>query len=146
MKRRELLGLIGAGAVVGLAGCSSTGGVGEGDFMINGKRALDIKIIYFDYDSYVIRPEYRRVLSAHARKLDDSGKSITIEGHCDERGTREYNIGLGERRANAVRSYLIAEGVSPSQVTTLSYGEERPADYGHNESAWAKNRRAILDY
>ena len=83
MKRRELLGLIGAGAVVGLAGCSSTGGtsgVGEDDFMIDGKRALDIKTIYFDYDSYVIRPEYRRVLSAHARKLDGSGR--TCRGRC----------------------------------------------------------------
>lgn len=147
MKRRELLGLLCAGAVVGMTGCSSKGGVvGEDDFLIDGKRALDIRTLYFDYDSYTIRPEYRRVLSAHARKLDDSGTAITIQGHCDERGTREYNIALGERRANAVRSYLIAEGVAASQISIVSYGEERPEDYGHDEAAWAKNRRAVLDY
>lgn len=146
MKRRELLGFMGAGALLGLAGCSSTGGVGEDDFMIDGRRALDIKTIHFDFDEYIIKPKYRRVLSAHAKKINETGASIRIEGHCDERGTREYNIGLGERRANAVRNYLIAEGLSSSQISTISYGEERPVDYAHNESAWAKNRRAELLY
>jgi len=151
MKRREVLGFLGAGALLSLSGCSSKGGLfGRGadgsDVMIDGRRALDIKVIYFDFDSSEILPEFRRVLSAHALQLISSKKRITIEGHTDERGTREYNIGLGERRANAVRSYLIAEGVPASQITTLSFGEERPVDYGHNETAWAKNRRAVLDY
>ena len=86
------------------------------------------------------------MLDAHASRLASSGKRVVIEGHCDERGTREYNLALGERRANTVRRYLMSRGVSSSQIEVVSYGEERPADYGHNESAWSRNRRAFLDY
>ena len=72
--------------------------------------------------------------------------SVVIEGHCDERGTREYNLALGERRADAIRSYLTTAGVSPRQIETVSYGEERPEDPGNGEAAWARNRRAVLIY
>lgn len=108
---------------------------------------LYAKTIYFDFDQYVIRSEFIPTLKAHADYLNaNSQVSLTIEGHCDERGSREYNIGLGERRANAVQRFMEAEGVSSSQLTNLSYGEERPEDLGHNEAAWAKNRRAMLSY
>ena len=154
MKRRDLIGLIGMTALVGIAGCSSSGGSRDGDgassglddVMLDGRRALDIKVIYFDFDDYTIRSEYHPVLRAHAQKLASSSKNITIEGHADERGTREYNIGLGERRANAIKRFLVAEGVAYSQISTISYGEENPAAYGHDEDSWAKNRRAVLDY
>ena len=83
----------------------------------------------------------------HADYLRDfRNRSIVIEGHCDERGTREYNLALGERRAQAVQSYLTSAGVRASQIDTVSYGEERPEDPGHDESAWSKNRRAEMTY
>ncbi len=105
------------------------------------------KTIYFDFDESTIRPEFMDTLRAHAEYLVNTPSAhLVIEGHCDERGSREYNIALGERRANAVRRFLEAEGVSPIQLETVSYGEERPVDPGHDESAWAKNRRAELVY
>ena len=105
------------------------------------------KVIYFDFDSSEIRPEFLPTLRAHADYLINTPSArLILEGHCDERGSREYNIALGERRANAVRRFLEAEGVSPLQLETISYGEERPAVPGHNEAAWAKNRRVELVY
>ncbi|HTP40166.1 MAG TPA: peptidoglycan-associated lipoprotein Pal [Steroidobacteraceae bacterium] len=102
-------------------------------------------IIYFDFDSSDIRPEFNPVLSALAKQLVANGtRKIRLEGHTDERGSPEYNIGLGERRAQAVRRALMLQGVSESQLSTVSYGEERPADPGQNEIAWAKNRRVEI--
>ena len=104
-------------------------------------------VFYFDFDRSELQPRARTLLAGHARYLRDHPRErITIEGHTDERGTREYNLALGERRAAAVRSYLQSLGVRSSQLSTVSYGEERPVDPGHTESAWAKNRRAVLDY
>ena len=104
-------------------------------------------IVYFDFDQSIVKPGDLRTLERHAAYLrDNRGHSILIEGHCDERGTREYNLALGERRANAVRSFLMSDGVRESQIETVSYGEERPADAGHDESAWSRNRRAELLY
>ena len=103
-------------------------------------------VFYFDFDRSELKPRARTILSGHARYLRDNASArITIEGHCDERGTREYNLALGERRAATVRSYLQSLGVRASQMSTVSFGEERPVDPGHSESAWAKNRRAVLD-
>ena len=105
------------------------------------------RTFYFDFDKAVIRPSDLRTLERHADVLRrHRDRSLVIEGHCDERGTREYNLALGERRANAVRSFLMSDGVRDSQIETVSYGEERPADVGHDESAWSKNRRAELIY
>jgi peptidoglycan-associated lipoprotein len=155
MKRRAFLALAVSGAVVTLTGCSSSGGSTDGEGAGAGaygyddaslQARIDSKTVYFDFDSSNIRAEDYPVLDAHASNLASSGKRVVIEGHCDERGTREYNLALGERRANTVRRYLMSRGVSSSQIEVLSYGEERPADYGHNESAWSKNRRAYLDY
>ena len=88
-----------------------------------------------------------RLLELHAEVLKrNSDRRVIVEGHCDERGTREYNLALGERRADAIASFLSSAGISGRQTDTVSYGEERPADAGHDETAWRKNRRAVLIY
>ncbi|MES1195564.1 MAG: peptidoglycan-associated lipoprotein Pal [Steroidobacter sp.] len=104
-------------------------------------------IIYFDYDKSDLKPEYASVIAAHAKYLTSNPSlKVRLEGNTDERGSREYNIGLGERRAQAVRRVLMLQGVSENQITTLSYGEERPAVDGHDEAAYAKNRRVEISY
>jgi peptidoglycan-associated lipoprotein len=101
-----------------------------------------LKDIHFDFDRYEIRPEDTEVLKENAALLiKHPDANIQIEGHCDERGTIEYNLALGERRANSTRIFLISQGISTDRISTISYGEERPLDPGHNEEAWAKNRR-----
>ena len=100
--------------------------------------------VFFDYDKSVVKPEGRTVLNRQAAWLKQYGSvSVTIEGHCDERGTREYNLALGARRANAVKDYLIAQGISASRIKTISYGKERPVALGSNEAAWTQNRRGV---
>jgi peptidoglycan-associated lipoprotein len=104
-------------------------------------------VVYFDYDSSDIKAEYSAVVAAHAKYVSsNSSLKVRLEGNTDERGSREYNIGLGERRAQAVRRALLLQGVSEAQITTLSYGEERPAASGSDESAYAKNRRVEFGY
>lgn len=108
---------------------------------LNAQRVL--KTIYFDYDQYDLRTDAREMLASNVAWLKSNARwRLLIEGHCDERGTNEYNMALGDRRANAAKSYLVSAGVDASRVRTISYGEERPADPGHDETAWAKNRRA----
>jgi peptidoglycan-associated lipoprotein len=105
------------------------------------------KVIYFDFDKSEIKPEFAAVVAAHARNLSSHpNMHMKLEGNTDERGTREYNIGLGERRAQAVRRALMLQGVAESQLTTVSFGAERPAVEGDNEAAWAQNRRVELVY
>ncbi len=104
------------------------------------------RVVYFDFDSSVVHDDSMPMLKAHAEYLVGNGNTITVEGHCDERGTREYNIALGERRADAVRRILLANGVAANQIKIVSYGEERPAALGHDEQAWAMNRRSELMY
>jgi len=102
-------------------------------------------IIYFDYDRADIKPEYVAIVAAHAKFLNaNPARKLRLEGHSDERGSREYNIGLGERRAQSVRRALLLQGVNETQLTTVSYGEERPAVQGSDEAAYAKNRRVEL--
>jgi peptidoglycan-associated lipoprotein len=102
-----------------------------------------LKDIHFDFDQYDIRPGDVEILNENATLLKKyPDVEIQIEGHCDERGTVEYNLALGERRANSTRKYLVSLGISPDRISTISYGEERPLDPGHNEEAWAQNRRA----
>ncbi len=165
------LALIAIAAVLLLAGCTSTGtregggaaveeagsgavtsgasrgGAWTGNPLDDPNSLLSTKTIYFEFDQSTIRSEFIDVLRAHAGYLNTNrAATVRIEGHADERGSREYNIGLGERRANAVRNFLEAEGVSASQISTVSYGEERPAALGHDEISWAENRRAVLVY
>lgn len=99
--------------------------------------------IHFEFDRYDLTPRAREILANKAYFLKQYPTvKILIEGHCDERGTAEYNLALGEKRANAAKQYLIQLGISEDRISTISYGEERPLDPGHNEEAWAKNRRA----
>jgi len=152
-----------AGTVVpGNGGSTSGSGAGSGTTMtpLGGGSAavaaianeannapLDTRVIYFDFDKSEIKPQYDDVITAHARTLTANPTlRIKLEGNTDERGTREYNIGLGERRAQAVRSALMLQGVADAQITTISYGAERPAVEGDNEAAWSKNRRVDMVY
>lgn len=105
------------------------------------------RLVYFDYDSYVIKPEFQALIDAHARHIKaDRSRKVVIEGHTDERGGREYNLALGQRRAEAVRRALGLLGVADSQVEAVSFGKEKPAVQGSGEAAWSKNRRAEISY
>ncbi len=104
---------------------------------------LNIQNIYFDYDKSGIRPDAREILKANSEIFGkNKNAKIVVEGYCDERGTAEYNMALGERRAQETKNYLVNLGIDASRIETISYGEERPADAGHDEAAWAMNRRA----
>jgi len=106
---------------------------------------LSFSNVNFDYDKYDLTPEAREILANHARLLKENPQvKLKIEGHCDERGTVEYNLALGERRAYAVKNYLVNYGIDPSRLSTISYGKERPFDMRSTPEAWAKNRRAAF--
>ncbi|MEM7081946.1 MAG: peptidoglycan-associated lipoprotein Pal [Pseudomonadota bacterium] len=108
---------------------------------------LKIRTLFFDFDRSDLRPEDQKVVAAHARFLrENPGSKLRLEGHADERGSREYNIGLGERRAQTVRRNLALQGAGADQLSTISYGEEKPLDSGHTESSWQLNRRVELVY
>ena len=100
--------------------------------------------VFFDFDKSDLRPASQTTLERQAAWLKRfPDLNVTVEGHCDERGTREYNLALGERRANAVKDFLIAQGIDPRRIRTISYGKERPVALGSNEAAWAQNRRGV---
>ncbi len=104
---------------------------------------LALEDIHFDFDRSNIRPDAREILLGHADNLQGTPDAdVLVEGHCDERGTNEYNMALGERRARSTRDFLVSYGIEPARLSTISYGEERPLDPGHDEGAWARNRRA----
>ena len=106
-------------------------------------REEQLQTVYFDFDKYNLRPDAKSSLDANFALLQQfANVVIKIEGHCDERGTVEYNLALGEKRAKAVMDYLTGLGVAASRISVISYGKERPVDAGHNEAAWSKNRRA----
>jgi len=167
MKSRRLM-LVAAAAIAITAGCSkkppkelppapSTGvdngaatGANDGSGAIRpGSRADFLQAvpsdrIFFDTDQYNVDDQDRATLDAQAAWLQRNGNvRVTIEGHADERGTREYNLALGERRANAAKNYLQSRGIDPSRMTVISYGKERPAALGSDESAYAQNRRSV---
>ncbi len=158
--------------LLAVAGCSSTGDVADsdGNVVVEDQSSTDTssatgyedsrmqslddptgvlshRVIYFGYDSYDVNAQDRELLAAHANYLvSHPAVSVRLEGHADERGSREYNIGLGDRRNQAVKRVLELQGVSPNQITMISYGEEKPAVEGHDESAWSLNRRVELVY
>jgi peptidoglycan-associated lipoprotein len=102
-----------------------------------------IKDVFYDFDSYDLREDARQVLRENARALAERPKiQVVIEGHCDERGSESYNLALGDKRANVAKEFLVSQGISADRVETISYGEERPFATGHDEGAWAQNRRA----
>jgi len=113
----------------------------------NPESLLSQRVVYFDYDQATIRSEFRETLSLHARYLQENPSArMTVEGHADERGSREYNLALGEKRGYAVANLLRAQGAAVGQVTVVSYGEERPAEDCSNDSCWSKNRRGVIVY
>jgi peptidoglycan-associated lipoprotein len=158
--RRESFGRLIAVAIltlgIGLYGCqttqeempSSTQDTGEWDdgpdetMTRSVKPLTDLQTVYFDFDRSDIRADARDALMANAERIKASSGNVTIQGHCDERGSTEYNLALGERRASAVKRYLVDLGVASSRLQTVSFGEDRPAVQGHDESAWRYNRRA----
>ena len=122
-----------------------TGNASNVDGNLSEEAALRaITTFYFEYDSSDLKPEAMRALDVHAKDLKGNGARVVLEGHTDERGTREYNMALGERRAKAVQRYLVLQGVSPAQLELVSYGEERPVATGNDEQSWAQNRRVEL--
>ena len=124
---------------------STSGLYGPGD--LDTDACLRQRVVYFDLDQDSLKPEFQAIMSCHAKYLRDRPSSrITLQGHADERGSREYNLGLGERRGNAVSSALQANGGSGSQLTVVSYGEERPVCTESNEDCWARNRRVEIIY
>lgn len=150
-----------------LAGCSSTGttdsdtsaadtsssvntgtadgsGVSSSDTMVKEEAPALDTVFYFEFDRSVLNADARAALTAHATNLKASPQSVRLEGHADERGTREYNMALGERRAKSVRDFLVLQGVDSALIETVSYGEEYPAVVGSNESSYAQNRRVEL--
>jgi peptidoglycan-associated lipoprotein len=132
-----------AGANTG-GGQTTTNTTGGGTGTANQQLASAGNTIYFAFDRSDITAESRQVLLRQVAVLNQNPSwTVTIEGHCDERGTVEYNLGLGERRANATKQALIAAGVAAGRINVISYGKERPVNPGHNEQAWAQNRRAV---
>ena len=108
---------------------------------------LSKRSVFFDYDSNSVKDEYKNVVQAHSRYMGDKRDSkIRIEGNCDERGSREYNLALGQRRAESVKQMMTVLGVGDGRIETISYGEEKPMAPGHDESAWSQNRRADIKY
>ncbi len=138
---------------VGSGGAASGESMGEkepgfsGDPLDDPNSLLAKRVVYFDFDRSDIKSDFRAIIQAHAEYLaNNSNVSVTLEGHADERGTREYNMALGERRANAVQRMLTLQGASASQIRVISYGEERPAALGHDEDSLALNRRVEFIY
>lgn len=138
----------GAGAnAAGAAGANVAGASADDEAAGPQGGLLSTRVIYFDFDSSEIKGEGVQVVAVHAKYLAaHPATRVRLEGHTDERGSREYNIGLGERRAQAVRRAMLLQGALEGQISTVSYGEERPAVTGHDEDAWAKNRRVEIVY
>ena len=139
-----------AGAEASGAGANGSNATGQaGDDETAGPQAglLAKRTIYFDFDSSEIKGDGTDIVAAHAKYLaNNSAARVRLEGHTDDRGSREYNIGLGERRAQSVRRALLLQGATEAQLSTVSYGAERPAVAGHDETAWSKNRRVEIVY
>jgi peptidoglycan-associated lipoprotein len=122
-------------------------GLDEGEAFGDERDGELAMVVYFDFDQSELRPEYADLLARHADRLADNSRlRVRLEGHADERGSREYNIGLGERRAQAVRRMLLIQGAAAEQISTVSFGEERPAALGSDEESYALNRRVEIKY
>ena len=138
-------------ATYGDEGASTDGAGGDpyggGEYLDDPSAGELGMVIYFDFDSSEVRPQDQDLVARHAMQLGNNpGTRVRLEGHADERGSREYNIGLGERRSQAVRQMLMIQGVSPDQISTVSFGEERPVAFGSSEGDYAQNRRVEFKY
>jgi peptidoglycan-associated lipoprotein len=141
----------GSGATTSGAATSGVAGTTAGGATVSPlkdpKSVLSKRSVYFDYDSYVVKDEFRPLVEAHAKYLQaNRGARMTIQGNTDERGTREYNIALGQRRADAVKKLMLLLGATEAQIETVSFGKEKPKNPGSDETAWAENRRDDLVY
>jgi peptidoglycan-associated lipoprotein len=148
------------GATAGSAGGAQTGGAagggvtgsqmgtgGSGNPLRDPNNILSKRSVYFDYDSFVVKDEYRSLVEAHARYLQQNRNArATIQGNTDERGSREYNIALGQKRADSVKRMMTLLGATDNQIETVSFGKEKPKNPGHDEAAWAENRRDDILY
>ncbi len=142
-------GMLGAGTGMDANGSNGSNGnmSSEEQARLQMQQLQQNNIVYFGLDKYDVSSDFAAMLDAHANFLrSNPSYKVTVEGHADERGTPEYNISLGERRASAVKMYLQGKGVSADQISIVSYGKEKPAVLGHDEAAYAKNRRAVLVY
>lgn len=140
------LTLVGCASSTKKGGADGEGGEGSTSLDLNGDsdsaKAGGLRTVYFDFDSSSLSGDARSTLENNAQVLKDSeGLEVQVEGHCDERGGVQYNLALGERRANAVKEFLVSQGVASKRISTVSYGKERPVEFGHDEGAWSKNRR-----
>jgi peptidoglycan-associated lipoprotein len=151
-KEQESLGYGTSSGPPAAAAGATEGGMAQGtafdDSAAAGPRASQQnRTVYFDFDRDEVKAEFREIVTAHGKYLAaNPGAKVRLEGHADERGSREYNIGLGERRAQAVRQALLLQGAGAGQLTTVSYGEERPAATGTDEESWGLNRRVEIVY
>ncbi len=144
-----------ASAASAADGAAGAGGLGQrgisgvqADGFTPGQAPANVgRVVYFDFDSFAVRPEFNSLIEGHAKFINgNSQRRVNLEGHTDERGGREYNLALGQKRAEAVRRALAVSGVSDVQMEAVSYGEEKPAAQGGSEEAWSKNRRVELTY
>jgi peptidoglycan-associated lipoprotein len=136
----------GSAAGGGVTG-SATGSGASGNPLRDPNNILSKRSVFFDYDSFVVKDEYRPLVEAHARYLQQNRNArTTVQGNTDERGSREYNIALGQKRADSVKRMMTLLGASESQIETVSFGKEKPRNPGHDEAAWAENRRDDILY
>jgi peptidoglycan-associated lipoprotein len=135
-------------ATSGTTGSGVTGtATGQGNPLRDPRSPLSKRSVYFDFDSYTVKDEYKPLIEAHAKYLQGTRAArITIQGNCDERGSREYNIALGQRRADTVKRMMQLYGATDAQIETVSFGKEKPRNAGHDEAAWAENRRDDMVY
>jgi peptidoglycan-associated lipoprotein len=141
------LGGTGVGGTTPSGGAVGTGTGGSGSPLRDPANILSKRSVYFDYDSFVVKDEFRPLVEAHARYLvANRGTRMIIQGNTDERGSREYNIALGQKRADAVKRTMTLLGAQEAQIESVSFGKEKPKNAGHDESAWAENRRADIVY
>ena len=124
-----------------------TGTTAQGNPLKDPRSILSKRSVFFDFDSYVVKDDFRPLIDAHGKYLQGNRSAkMTIQGNCDERGSREYNIALGQRRADAVKRMMLLDGATDQQIETVSFGKEKPRSQGHDESAWAENRRDDIVY
>jgi peptidoglycan-associated lipoprotein len=134
-------------ATAGATGGGVTGTGAQGNPLHDPRSVLSKRSVYFDFDSYVVKDEYKPLIEAHAKYLQTNRSArITLQGNCDERGSREYNIALGQRRADTVKRMMQLYGATDAQIETVSFGKEKPKNLGHDEAAWAENRRDDVVY
>jgi peptidoglycan-associated lipoprotein len=141
-----------SGTGAGTAGTTSSGVSGtaagsQGNSLRDPRSILSKRSVYFEFDSYAVKDEYKPLIEAHAKYLQTTRSArMTIQGNCDERGSREYNIALGQRRADTVKRMMLLYGATDAQIETVSFGKEKPRNAGHDEAAWAENRRDDVVY